>query len=394
MNLLNLKKAKSWIVLILLGSVLNTTYAVTTDIQPATDLVSLLSNAEIVNNQIANITLSPNNMCDNLKTANVSVAALIANIEILNAQLSAPLSINVDSLQALDDLSAVVSKMAASSTTLSLDLTTLNSTTDMLEISNALSALLSLADDIGTMANRILEMADKILIMADNIGLMADRIIVTQQIQSDNLALTQVSILATQQNSLALVSVLNSNTFTVAFNAETLSGNSITADIVATVLTQFNMAREWSSLATDVDALKAQILATNANINTAAATNTLTIDTESYAALADMSIMVNSISIAMQGLALATEALSSSTSDRTLSPSLDSILQMSADIGVMANSILEMADLILAMANNIGLTADQIIATQQLQSTDYAAILAAVDAAQITTINIIVAQSL
>ena len=45
------------------------------------------------------------------------------------------------------------------------------------------------------MADRILEMADRILVMSDNIGLMADRILITQQIQNDNVVLTQQNIL-------------------------------------------------------------------------------------------------------------------------------------------------------------------------------------------------------
>ena len=115
---------------------------------------------------------------------------------------------------------------------------------------------------------------------------------------------------------------------------------------------------------------------------------------ESFTALADMSIMVNSIGVAMQGLALATESISPFTRDSTLHASMESILQMSADIGVMANRILEMADLILAMADNIGLTADQIVASQQLQSTNYAATLASVDAIQSIAVIIITTNSL
>ncbi len=55
--------------------------------------------------------------------------------------------------------------------------------------------------------------------MADNIGLMADRIIITQQIQSDNFALTQASILTTQSNALSLVSMTNTNAYTVELNS-------------------------------------------------------------------------------------------------------------------------------------------------------------------------------
>ncbi len=62
------------------------------------------------------------------------------------------------------------------------------------------NAMLQLSQDIGTMADRIGEMADRILIMADNIDAMADKILETQQIQSNNVSLTQENILAAQVN--------------------------------------------------------------------------------------------------------------------------------------------------------------------------------------------------
>lgn len=390
MKKLFIQKAAAIVSLLLMSAFISTANAS----QLSTDLQNLLVEAQSVNAQIGGTTLTSENMCSGLLSINKSSEAFIENIESVTAGLSAPVTIDTASLQALDDLSAEFISMADSSTALSLNLTALNSTTDMLAISNSLSAMLRLADDIGKMADRILEMSDKILIMADNIGLMADRIIITQQIQSDNLALTQSSILATQTNSIALVSVVDTTTYNADFDAQTLSGNILSFDIAATALNIFNMAREWSSIATDIDALKAQIETTHAAITGASETNTVYVDVDSYTALADMSIMVSSVAIATQGLALATEGLSPITSDSKLEPSMDSILQLSADIGVMANRILEMADLILAMADNIGLTADQVIATQQLQSTNYAATLGSVEATQSIAIGIIAVNSL
>lgn len=360
----------------------------------STDLQGLLIEAKSVNTQINGTTLTSEGMCSDLLSINKSSETLIKNIETVTASLSSPLSIDTDSLQALDDLSAEFVSMSTNSTALSLDLTALNTTTDMLAISNAMSAMLRLADDIGTMANRILEMSDKILIMADNIGLMVDRIIVTQQIQSDNLALTQSSILVTQTNSIALASVVDSSVYNADADAITLNGNFLSLDIAVTALTQLNMAWQWANIATDIDALKAQIETTHSAITNASETNTVYVDADSYVALVDMSIMMSSIAIATEGLVLATEALSYTTSDSRLEPSMDSILQLSADIGLMADRILEMADLILAMADNIGLTADQIIATQTLQSTNYAATLTSVEATQSIAISIIAVNSL
>jgi len=399
MNHSFINKTIAIISLLLLSTLINISHAAKpvneTAVSPlTTDLQGLLSEAVTFNTQLEDITLTDSNICGELLNAHQSADALINSIEAVNASLTAPLSVDADSLQALDDLSSQLVAIATSSTGLSSDLTSLNSTTDMLAISSGISAMLRLSSDIGIMADRILEMSDKILVMADNIGVMADRIIITQQIQSENLALTQASILATQNNSIALVSVSNTSTYNADFNSQTLTGNILAGDIAATLLTTFNMASQWSAIATDVDSLKTQIEATYQAITTASAANTMYIDVDSYTALADMNIMLNSIAIAAEGLALATEGMSPLTGDVTLNDSMGSILQLSTDIGIMADRILEMADLILAMADNIGMTADQIIATQQLQSTNYAATLASVEATQDIAITIIAVNSL
>ena len=388
--------ARAWFCVLLLSAFFNTAIAgKPVKVAPlAGDLQGLLTEAQALDAQLSSTTLTDTNLCSELLSAHQSADSLINNIESVNAGLIAPITVDNDSMQALDDLSTVIASIASNSTGLSSDLTSLNRTTDMLAISSGLVTMLRLADDIGTMADRILEMSDKILVMTDNIGLMADRIIITQQLQSDNLALTQASILATQQNSLSLVSMVNTSTYNVDFSSQTLTGNFLSADIATTFLTPFTMASQWATMASDVDALKAEINATHAAITAAATANTMYVDVDSYTALVDMSIMVNSIAIATQGMALATEGLSPTTGDATLSGSMGSILQLSADIGVMADRILEMADLILAMADNIGLTADQIIATQQLQSTNYAATLTSVEVTQGIVISIIAVNSL
>lgn len=390
MNKTIIQKASGLFALVMLGIFASSANASAL----STDLQNLLIEAKAVNTQISGTTLTSENLCSELSGINKASDTLIQNIESVTASLSAPLSIDADSLQLMDDLSVEFKSMASNSTALSLDLTAINSVTEMLAISNGLSAMLRLADDIGTMADRILEMSDKILVMADNIGLMADRIIITQQIQSDNLALTQSFLLSTQTNAIALVSVVDSSTYNNDFESQTSTGNYLSFDIAATFLTQLNMAWQWASIATDIDALKSQIEATHAAIKNASENNTIYADADSFAALADMSIMMSSVAIATQGLALATEALSFTTSDSRLEPSMDSILQLSADIGLMADRILEMGDLILAMSDNIGLTADQIIAAQVIQNTNYAATLASVEMTQSTAISIIAINSL
>ncbi len=63
-----------------------------------------------------------------------------------------------------------------------------------------INAMLRLSDDIGKMADRIGEMADRIVATEVEIGIMADRILETQRLQNQNVALTQANILKAQEN--------------------------------------------------------------------------------------------------------------------------------------------------------------------------------------------------
>ena len=63
-----------------------------------------------------------------------------------------------------------------------------------------INAMLRLSDDIGKMADRIGEMADRIVATEIQIGIMADRILETQRLQNQNVALTQANLLKAQEN--------------------------------------------------------------------------------------------------------------------------------------------------------------------------------------------------
>ncbi len=85
----------------------------------------------------------------------------------------------------------------------------------MADSSNAnaayIGAMLRLSDDIGKMADRIGEMADRIVATELQIGLMADRILETQRLQNQNVALTQANLLKAQKNFNDLLIQLASN---------------------------------------------------------------------------------------------------------------------------------------------------------------------------------------
>jgi hypothetical protein len=48
-------------------------------------------------------------------------------------------------------------------------------------------------------------MVDQILLMADNIGMAADQILLTQELQSTNIAATRASVLSAQQLALNII---------------------------------------------------------------------------------------------------------------------------------------------------------------------------------------------
>jgi hypothetical protein len=269
-----------------------------------------------------------------------------------------------------------------------MELGLLSVTAPMFNISDGLTGMLQLSDDIGTMADRILEMADKILAMADNIGAMADRIIITQQLQNQNVALTQTSVLTTQKNMLSLVNVTDTATYNVDLQAMVNDGNALAVRLAAVVLNPLNMRTEMQRAADDVAAYAARVQVFNSAINTDSAGSTFYISQDSLLALGNMSVTLSAIGTAVRGYSVTINGLAFFTSKTNLRDATRSMLSLSADIGTMSNSILEMSDLILAMADNIGLQADQILVAQQLQNTNIAATQASILSAQTVAIGL------
>ena len=360
----------------------------------ATDLQALVTEGNTLNSQLAGITLAADTLCGDLLHANQAANDYLNSIAAVEAGVAGPLSLDADILQALEDLSAVFVSLGSEAVRLSTDLNTLSRTAEQINIAEGISAMLRLSDDIGVMADRIGEMADNILVMADNIGLMADRILLTQQIQNENVALTQASILTTQQNAITLVSVLDTAAYNTDLSNLFNSTSLLSFDMHTMVLTAFNMARELTRIETDVTALKDQIIATDDAISVDAASNTLTINQTTLTTLMDLSAKTAALATALEGYAIVIDGLAAITSTPTLYDAMGSMLRLSEDIGIMADRILEMSDQILAMADNIGVQADQIVLTQQLQNTNIAATQAAILAAQQLTIVIIAAFAL
>lgn len=360
----------------------------------AEDLGNLVVQAQGLDTQLKAISLTADSVCGPLVQADQAARALVNSISQVNDNLAAPLLIDDETLIALETLSALNTSLAAESLRLSVDLGGLSTTSQAITLKDGIVAMLQLSDDIGAMADRIGEMADKILVMSDNIGLMADRIILTQQIQNQNILLTQQSMLQTQTNILTLVSVVESDTYNLTLEQLVVDGQLLAARMAAVVLSPWTMKTQLGTVATDVHAYLDQVQAAQATMRQDSATSTAYLNTTPLLNLGNLSTMLTSLAVALDGYVLAIDSLDAMTSSTTLSASLTSMLQISADIGLMANRILEMGDLTLAMADNIGMTADQIIATQQLQSVNVATTQGSILAAQELAIAIIVARNL
>ena len=360
----------------------------------ADDLQSLVLQAQGLDTQLKGISLTADSVCGPLVQADQAARALVNSLSQVNDNLAAPLQIDETTLTSLETLSTLNLSLANESLRLSVDLGGLSSTTQAISMKDGIVAMLQLSDDIGAMADRIGEMADKILVMSDNIGLMADRIILTQQIQNQNILVTQQSMLQTQTNILTLVSVVETDTYNLTLEQLVLDGQLLAARMAAVVLSPWTMKTQLSTVATDVHAYLDKVKAAQATMVQNATTSTAYLNTTPLLNLGNLSTMLTALASALNGYVLAIDSLDSITSSTTLSASLKSMLQISADIGIMANRILEMGDLTLAMADNIGMTADQILATQQLQSVNVAATQGSILAAQEMAIAIIVARKL
>jgi hypothetical protein len=154
------------------------------------------------------------------------------------------------------------------------------------------------------------------------------------------------------------------------------------------------MSSQLATVAQDVRSFLTQVQGVDGLISTDAARNTMTVSADALVQLGNLSLMLTSLATAVDGYVVAINGLKAITSDPTLYASLKSMLQLSADIGVMSNRILEMADVILVMADNIGLQADQILATQVAMNTNVAITQTSILGAQQLAVGIIAARQL
>jgi len=358
-----------------------------------TDLANINTSMLELNSSISTTELTSNTMCASLISLNKQAQEIVDAIVLVNDSFSTPITLDNETLSLTENLFVTVASLSNQSSLLSNEVTLLQPDTDAFILADAITAMLRLSSDIGEMADRIGEMADNILIMSDNIGLMADRILETQVIQSENLVLTQNTLLQTQTNTLALVSVIETASYDLSLDTLITEGNILIAKMTLVALNPWNMATELQNVQTDVHNYLVQIEQFKTLVNTDMAQNTIYINSDALNRLVDLSIIMNSIGIVMDGYGTAIQAAQFMTGKTTLLNAMDSMLSLSSDIGKLSNNILEMADQILLMADNIGLAADQILLTQELQSTNISAAQTSVLSAQQLALSIIAANN-
>jgi hypothetical protein len=178
------------------------------------DLNTLVLQGNDLVASMSKITLTSSTMSTQLTTLETSAAAYLKNVGTVYQTVAAAVgtstfSVTNEMLVPLQTLATITASLGSGLLTLSQSTVTLASGTSLTTLQSSMAAMLRLSDDIGMMADRILEMADKILIMANNIGLMADRIIATQVIQSDNLKVVVDAVLQSQQNTILLIATFS-----------------------------------------------------------------------------------------------------------------------------------------------------------------------------------------
>jgi len=137
-----------------------------------------------------------------------------------------------------------------------------------------------------------------------------------------------------------------------------LQATELTADDICAPLNQANgMARDMVESIEAVDGSLAAPLQADAAV---------------YDALDEL--VITSLEIANEGqrLSVDLEALSGAAEMVTIKDGIAAMMQLSTDIGTMADRIGVMSDKILVMSDNIGLMADRILQTQQLQNQNVA----------------------
>lgn len=361
---------------------------------PNASLTTLAAELDALQAQLSAVQLSPDAVCAPLLQANAAARAAAEAVTAVDESLAAPLQVDAATYDALDELFATGLALSNEALRLSLDLQQLENAASPLTIKDGITSMLQLSTDIGTMADRIGEMADRILLMADNIDLMAERILETQELQSQNLVATTQTLLQTQENALTLVSVIETQTRELQYDDLLSEGMSLYYRMQSVMFSPWSMSFQLRSIAADVRDFRDEVSSVSGGLESDALAGTFYVNSDSMMQLYELATMLTFVATAVDGYVVAIEGMQSMTSTPTLRDSMTSMLQLSGDIGIMADSIGDMADTILVMSDNIGMMGDSIIATQRFQSANLMAVQGSVLGVQQMVIAITVEEGL
>ena len=357
--------------------------------QLSLDLAALVTQGQAVNTQLAGINLTTATGCTDLGNASKSLRAFITSTETVKASITAPFSVEAASLTSLNDLSNLNVSIANNIKNLSLNLNTLSTSANVIDYTAMLSAMLRLSTDIGTMADRIGEMADRILVMADNIGLMADRILVTQQLQSTNLASVQGAMLATQQNAVILSDTISTLVYNPSLASLVTQGNASSTSMNLTVLSTLNMSIELARIKSETTAYLTQVNALYVLIMNDSAIASQYTNADTLTMAGDLSNINKTLAASLNKFADSVKKLAPTTNKTILKDASASMLVLTRDVGIMSGRIMEMVDRIIIMTDNIGEMSTRIVTTQNLQQSNVSLTQGSLTTATNTTVTVI-----
>ncbi|MCW8854222.1 MAG: hypothetical protein OQK72_05945 [Gammaproteobacteria bacterium] len=361
-------------------------------------LQNILIDAEAANTQLSTIAIRNNNVCKELLEVHKVVHKLHSKIENMDTAMGSSVSLSNDAIQVFNDLSSVFVSLATHSSDLSLNPEAVKCTESMpaynegigvmLAYNSTMLSIFGMANDVGSMADHVLKMSDKILIESGVVKEKAKPLLLSQKIQGENLKLTQALVLVAQRNSLSPLSNLNNGSDSSDLNSQIFIGHNISSDAASAFLTRFNMAREWGHIEVGVEELVDHVNATFKKRKSFKKDNNLSINSDSYIAVTELSVMVKSVAEAIDKMAITTERLSFSTDDEILRDSVNSMMRMSTQLINLAERVREIADITLSRGNAIGLSANQLVAAKQLQEINYKMALLSAESTQEKVIHI------
>jgi len=218
---------------------------------------------------------------------------------------------------------------------------------------------------------------------------MADRILIMQQIQNSNIALTQASILTTQQNMVLLSDSLSTITYNLTLGQIITDTDALSNTMNAVNLNSDNIDSELSSLETQTTALLSKTTSLLLLVVENSTKVSHYINADTLTMLGDLSSVHKALAFSLESYANTIEQVAPLTQTPLLADATNSMLQLTKDIGVMSARIMEMTDDIFVMADNIGLMADNIVETQNIQTTNVQLTEASLLTSQSIMINVI-----